>query len=161
MILLCFESFMSFECHSVATLWCHWGLMGFPIHTSERIIRTEIIFSFWICISSVHHLPLPPSMAGAFVYLPLILPVSYAWFPCFILPFRWCNPPSCSYCWSFLWPTAFKLLLLLKFSLDNSIKSVCVIVELPPGLCFSLTEYVLFDWWRKQSLKCQVIKGGT
>ena len=46
----------------------------------------------------------------AFVYLPLILLVSYAWFPCFVFPFMWCTPPSCSYWWSCLGPTAFKAL---------------------------------------------------
>ena len=37
----CFWSLLSFKRPFVATIRCHWGNMGFPIHMSEIIIRTK------------------------------------------------------------------------------------------------------------------------
>ena len=59
----CFESFMSYKCHSVATLRCHWGHVGFPIHTSERTCRRENRFLF-ILSASCPCLYLPFYLAG-------------------------------------------------------------------------------------------------
>ena len=147
MILLCFESFMSFECHSVATLWCHWGLMGFPIHTSERIIRTEIIFSFWICISSVHHLPLPPSMAS-------LRPL------CICLLFYQCLMPDSPFHFSLSCDAILQAAPTAEVFLGQQHSKHWCNRGTSPWI-LHLTEYILFDWVCPLWLRTSTVKGST
>ena len=126
----CFVSFLRFKCPFVATLGRHRGHMGLPIHMSEKMMTEKIDIFVDIYI---RHLPLPPSMAGAFGLWPwcdcLFLPVycTHAWFPCLfsfqVMQSSMLLPP--------LRPTTFNTLVQSwSFSLDHAFFSFLRVTEL-------------------------------